>query len=296
MADRVCSDCNRCLDHSAYTNTQWARGVGWSRCFNCVQGFANLPTENGDAGRYNHSSRAEFTHHALDNPIAEGSFRWVAKGKSVSGPRSNQACVTKWFKTGAVFSKDFFRYDILAVDKALELVNRFNQLGIVDKEIKINVPQVWTFEDNCRDDWAGQMSLVEPFIQNYQKFNSNTGWNNESTAWGTVMQALSHFSYHATGGFYVLCDLQGGIYQHEVVLSDPVILSRRREFGVTDLGPHGISSFFSTHECDICHPNWTRPANPAQYFRPERGTFMMNRHVPTAHSRPLDTIYLEDDE
>ncbi|TFB03107.1 hypothetical protein CCMA1212_004516 [Trichoderma ghanense] len=295
MPDRVCSDCNRCLDRSSYTNTQWARGVGTSRCFNCVQGFAGLPTENADAGRYNMSNRAEFTHHALGNPIAEGSFRWVAKGKYVSGPRSNQACVTKWFKTGAVFSKDFFRYDILAVDKALEIVNRFNQLGVVDKEVKINVPQVWRFEDNCNDDWAGQMSLVEPFIQNYQKFNSNTGWNNETTAWGKVMQALSHFSYHATGGFYVLCDLQGGVYQREIVLSDPVILSRRREFGVTDLGPHGISSFFSTHECDYCHPSWTRPANAAQYFRPERGTLMMNRHVPTAPSRPLDTIYWDDE-
>lgn len=79
------------------------------------------------------SNEAEYTHAALANPIAEGSFRWVAKGKYVSGPRVNQACVTKWFKTGAVFSKDYFRYDILAVDKALEIVNRFNQLGVVDK-------------------------------------------------------------------------------------------------------------------------------------------------------------------
>lgn len=47
------------------------------------------------------------------------------------------------------------------------------------------------------------------------------------------MQALSHFSYHITGGSYVLCDLQGGIYQHQVILSDPVMLSRFREYGVT---------------------------------------------------------------
>ena len=27
------------------------------------------------------------------------------------------------------------------------------------------------------------------------------------------LQALSHFSYHATGGKFVLCDLQGGVYK-----------------------------------------------------------------------------------
>ncbi|KAM4061342.1 alpha-kinase family protein [Hirsutella rhossiliensis] len=113
----------------------------------------------------------------------------------------------------------------------------FNQLRIVNKAVKINVPQVWRFEDDgSSDEWSGQRHLCEPFIQDYQKFNSNSGWSDDSDAWAEVMQALSHFSYHLSGGNYVLCDLQGGIYQHEVVLSDPVILSRNREYGVTDLG------------------------------------------------------------
>ena len=49
---------------------------------------------------------------------------------------------------------------------------------------------------------------MEPFIENWEKFNSNTGWNNEGTPWPRVMQALSHFSYHASAGSTVLCDLQ----------------------------------------------------------------------------------------
>ncbi|KAL6881152.1 kinase-like protein [Trichoderma novae-zelandiae] len=296
MPRRVCISCNRYLSRSCYTNHQWAKGIGLSRCFHCVQGLPNLPVdEELDAGRYNSSNDARLSYYALRNPIAEGSFRWVAKGSYTSGPRRKQACVAKWFKTGAVFSDDYFKYDILAVDKALEIVNRFNQLDVIDKEVKINVPRVWTFNDDCEEEWVGQKALVEPYIQNYQKFNSNTGWNNESTAWGKAMQALSHFSYHASGGFYVLCDLQGGVYQHEIVLSDPVILSRRREFGVTDLGPDGISSFFSNHECDYCHPNWTRPADPVQVFRPAPRTLMMNRHVPTEYSRPLNTLLWADE-
>ena len=38
---------------------------------------------------------------------------------------------------------------------------------------------------------ASQKALVEPFIQNYQKFNSNTGWKDDWGAWPQVMQALS---------------------------------------------------------------------------------------------------------
>ncbi|KAL2015391.1 hypothetical protein VTK56DRAFT_5545 [Thermocarpiscus australiensis] len=102
------------------------------------------------------------------------------------------------------------------------------------------------------------------------------------------MQVLSHFSCHVSGGFYVLCDLQGCIYRHEVVLSDPVILSRTREFGVTDLGPSGISSFFSHHSCNrYCRPHWTAPANPVPHIRPVRSTTMLKHSVPTANSRPM---------
>ena len=48
----------------------------------------------------------------------------------------------KWFKTGAVFEEDYFALDIKAVDRALEIVNRFNELNIVNKTVKINVPSV----------------------------------------------------------------------------------------------------------------------------------------------------------
>lgn len=214
----------------------------------------------------------------------------MAKGQYTSGPRNGEACVAKWFKTGAVFSDDYFTLDIKAVDKALEIVNRFNEFNIVNKVVKINVATVWTFMPEAGPVWANQKALCEPFIENYEKFNRNSGWVNESQTWGEVMQALSQFSYHITGGNFVLCDLQGGIYQDEIVLSDPVILSRTREYGVTDLGPEGISSFFSQHSCNgFCRPNWTKPFNPTVVFRPVPGTTMIRRDVPTATSRPGDT-------
>ncbi|KAK2757066.1 hypothetical protein FQN54_005035 [Arachnomyces sp. PD_36] len=288
---RTCASCGLNLPQTSYTANQFSKGLGVSRCATCIHGRRsdNPSATPAESGRHNNSSQATTRTYDLEHPFAQGAFRWVAKGTYTSGQRSGQACVSKWFKTGAVFSADFFDLDLKAVDKALEIVNRFNQLSIVSKVVKINVPEIWTFE-TTGDEWDGQTVLSEPFIQNYQKFNSNTGWNDDSRAWGEVMQALSHFSYHLSGGFYVLCDLQGGIYQREVVLTDPVVLSRRGEYGVTDLGPDGISSFFSQHDCNkYCRSDWTKPARPTQHFRPVPGTTMIKRTVPTEHSRPFGT-------
>lgn len=80
----------------------------------------------------------------------------------------------KWFKTGVVFESEFFEKDIRAVDKALDIIASFNELGIASKIIKLNIPEVWTFVESYGSDWGGSKSLQEPFVQNYQKFNSNT--------------------------------------------------------------------------------------------------------------------------
>lgn len=290
---RTCASCRRNLPQSSYTANQYSKGEGVSRCATCVHGrYPDNPSSTPVAsGRYNNASASTFKLVDLENPFAQGAFRWVAKGTYTKGQRAGQACVAKWFKTGAVFSDDYFTLDIKAVDKALEMVNMFNELGVVNKAIKINVPQVWTFVDDGSER-SNHKVLSEPFINNYQKFNSNSGWVDDSRVWGEVMQALSHFSYHISGGFYVLCDLQGGIYQREIVLSDPVVLSRNREYGVTDLGPDGISSFFSQHDCNsFCRPSWTKPARPIRHFQPTPGTTMIRHTVPTEYSRPVGTRY-----
>jgi len=301
---RVCADCHRNLPRTSYTGNQYAKPEGVSRCASCVHGHHRDVADSApsDSGRYNDSSRAMYTYNALTYPFAAGAFRWVAKGKYTSGNRAGQASVCKWFKSGTVFEEDYFTLDIKAVDKALDIVNRFNQLNVVSKTIKVNVPEVWEFNRDCSGEWAGSKTLSEPFIANYQKFNSNTGWTDTRRNWAKAMQALSHFSYHVSGGMFVLCDIQGGIYQDSVVLSDPVILSRNRDYGVTDLGAMGISSFFYHHTCnEYCRSNWTRPSNPVEYYEPRMGTSMLRKTVSTALSKPRHTAavlptFEEEDE
>ncbi|GMH34716.1 hypothetical protein BSKO_02577 [Bryopsis sp. KO-2023] len=151
----------------------------------------------------------------------------------------------KWFKTGCVFSDTYFSMDINATDKAIEIVQKWNDERLVDETVQVNEAQVWALQDVCpglgdgsrnHHPRAGERCLVEPFIKNYQKLNSNSSWCDCSSPWARLMQALSHYSYHISKGELLLCDLQGGCYQSGVVLTDPVIMSHDRRYGVTDLG------------------------------------------------------------
>jgi hypothetical protein len=276
---RVCASCERSLPLSSYTINQFKKGDGTSRCITCVHGHRSDITPEGksSSGRYNNASGGFVQNEELARLFAQGSFRYVAEGRYTGGARKGQRNVVKWFKTGVVFEEEYFRLDIKAVDKAVEIVDRFNELDLINRFVRVNVPEVWTFKDDAGK-LAGMKHLCEPFICNYEKFNSNSGWTDDSEARGQMMQALSHFSYHITGGQFVLCDLQGGVGRYEIILSDPVILSRTRQFGVTDLGAKGILSFFSLHECnDLCDPDWTKPAKTVQHLRPVMGTTMIGR-------------------
>lgn len=183
--------------------------------------------------------------------------------------------------------RHFYATDLLTSEKAVDIISKFNKGGFVNKVIQVNLPQVWTFEQGSSR--AGQKVLQEPFIEKYQKLNSNTGWSDDSTPWPRVMQALSHYSYHSSGGKLLLCDIQGGVYSNGVVLTDPVIMSTTRTFGPTDLGTTGISSFFAYHKCnEYCRSSCAMPRDRRATYNPTAGTTM--EAVPTRHSRPAMTM------
>ena len=154
-----------------------------------------------------------------------------------------------------------------------EIIDAFNARGFIKQTVYLNHPGVWTFVPGCA--YAGQKALIEPFMKNCVKLNSNSGVTFGDENWPGLMQALSHFSYHTTAGRYVLCDLQGGILKggsSGVVLTDPVILSRDRSYGMTDLGSDGISTFFARHQCnEYCRDHWQKPRDRQVYFPANRG-------------------------
>lgn len=90
------------------------------------------------------------------------------------------------------------------------IIDAFDNAGILGagRKIILNTPEIWQYRVGRR------RALVEPMIENFEKFNSNTGWvTNSGAEWGEAMQALSHFSYHHSNRQFLLCDLQGGVYQ-----------------------------------------------------------------------------------
>jgi hypothetical protein len=225
---------------------------------------------------------------------AEGAFKNVYKGKYTEGERNGEECVCKIFKSGSVFEESYFNNELKVVKKALEIINQFNKNEYINKSIWLNMPTVWTFlESSSR---SGEKALIEPMISNFEKFNSNTGWTpNESSPWIEVMQALSHYSYHSTGRKLLFCDLQGGIYRDGFIITDPVIMSTTQEYGPTDLGSEGISTFFARHRCNkFCDKQWVVPQEKKVYFKVQKGSTMTlptrrSRAPLTGNSTPVDS-------
>ena len=211
----------------------------------------------------------------------------------------------KWFKDLDGDYDAFYDTELATVDKTLELLTAWNGAVIVSSTLRLNIPEVWTQERWFEDDYGNeeaeeQLTLVEPFIENYVKFNSNSGWvAKDQGSWGELMQALSHFSYHISGGQFLLCDLQGGIYRDGAILTDPVIQSRTRgRFGPTDLGADGIGTFFARHACNkFCSgKGWQRPRATRAVFKASEGTTMEAGEPTAPPGRARLTTAYEDYE
>ncbi|KAI1329181.1 kinase-like domain-containing protein [Xylariaceae sp. FL0255] len=223
-----------------------------------------------------------------DQLFAQGTFKNVYRGEYTSGPRAGQECVAKEFKTGSVYAASYFAEEMKIIQRTQKIIDDWHDANTINKRILLNSPEIWTYE------YDGAKSLLEPMIENFEKFNSNSGWaDGQGGVWSDAMQALSHFSYHNTGGQLLLCDLQGGSYQNGYILSDPVIMSQMQSYGPTDLGPDGIRSFFVRHTCNkFCKSWWQKPKYQGKANIPMRkGTTMAASHLPTRGSRmPLSGI------
>ncbi|KAF7936850.1 hypothetical protein EAE99_002199 [Botrytis elliptica] len=238
--------------------------------------------------RTNKSTTAEIVTSSI---FASGTFKNVWAGHYTSGERNGQACVSKEFKSGSVYEDHYFSEELEIMRRTQQIVDNFQTAGFLPgREIIVNRPAIWRFEGGPGRR-AGQLSLVEPMIENFEKFNSNTGWTGRNNVRNEAMQALSHFSYHDSGRRFLLCDLQGGSYSNGYILSDPVIMSQAHDCGPADLGYDGIKSFFERHRCgQFCDRDWVKPALTGRAPIPMRRGTTMER-PPTRHDRnPLSRL------
>lgn len=202
--------------------------------------------------------------------LASGEHRHVYHGHYIKGPRTGEQAVKKVFKTGSVFKASAFKTDMATNDKAREIITAFNshnssfrctgnETMTLRKPVYLNMPDVWT---STGADKA--KCLVEPMISGQcTKMKSNTGWVKDQAS---LTDALSHFSYHHTGGQCLLCDLQGNENGSRFLLTDPAIHSVGEAYGPTDGGREQMVAFFQKHKCNsFCHASWSRAADYNPY-------------------------------
>lgn len=97
-----------------------------------------------------------------------------------------------------------------------------------------------------------------------------------------AVQALTHYSFHISGGNFLLCDLQGAVVDGTVVLADPVTTSRLRQFGPKDLGPAALTAYMKLHTCTpACGKDWNVPKRVEEAevpFAPREASLMTDRN------------------
>jgi hypothetical protein len=200
--------------------------------------------------------------------LASGTCRAAYFGKDT---QTNQPIVIKQFVAERIDSRKLDRYwseDIEASRTAQNFAQQYNEYMNTSKPIYFVIPVVHHCFKNIGQPFKpSERVLIEPYLGNsYEKFNSNHGMVIESTTQGFSMPTLSHFSYHISGGQYLLCDLQGVKKNDRYILTDPAICSLTETFGATDLGEDGIRSFFASHKCtSLCENHWLKHPSPQPY-------------------------------
>jgi len=292
---KECSECDAVgtKQSGIFSASQWNnKGSDDIRCKTCVseasgvggyytdsEGNRSFRTIRNDWTERYSSTAGDETFGAsvdTDDLLETGAFKEVYMGRYTRGARHGEQCVSKMFRSHVQCPEDYFDKEVKASKVAAEIIESFNNEGIAPRSVKIriNMPSVRLLK-------GGTKCLLEPFVHNFEKFNSNTGWYDqeasEENEVDAVMQALSHYSYHVTDGKYVLCDLQGGRYLDGVILTDPTLHSLQAEqFGGADLGPKGISTFFGRHECnEYCQDDWTEPRKQHAFFKRHMGTSLI---------------------
>jgi hypothetical protein len=114
---------------------------------------------------------------------------------------------------------------------------------------------------------AQRYAAVEPLVPgDYTKWSNNLDY--VSPLGHMTPLAFSHFTFEATEGSGLVCDIQGVQRRHaatgteEYLFTDPQIHGTLRRWGKGDLGREGMRMFFTAHRCnDVCRLLGLTPSN-----------------------------------
>eukprot|EP01084_Bolivina_argentea_P044240 81437_1 len=150
-------------------------------------------------------------------PFSEGACRYAFMGQRREVDDDNDTydnVVIKKFKDKTAYNRSDWKGDIKCYDKASELIDSWNKLGLINKKYIMHKPLLiqtglvggsMTIPGSkhcpCEDEKKPEIEeyvLVEEFLEgNYEKWNSNSGWCLNSSM---SIQAFCHWTYHYSRG------------------------------------------------------------------------------------------------
>ena len=215
---RSCVLCGRVHDKASYSEYQWGEGR-LAKCNHCVRGQSQpeRPTLSAAERAASFASAAAVS---SGRAVEPSGLRSGAAGE-VSAPRAT-SCIARWYRDAplsfehegqynALGEKSLLLTDLRVAQAASSIIEEWNAARLVDGVmIQLAVPQVMQVASGLR---KGAHVLVERSVgrEPLTKFNSNSGWSlrrhaplergaSDEMRLAHVLDALSHFSYHASGG------------------------------------------------------------------------------------------------
>ena len=116
-------------------------------------------------------------------PFSQGACRYAyqARYTKFHNSRSHgERAIIKRLKNCTIWKREDWDEEIKLAKKAKEFVNKWNATHSVEKRYIIHVPEVIRTINTGRGFKSGEWVTLEPYIEgNYEKWNSNSGWNKE---------------------------------------------------------------------------------------------------------------------
>lgn len=191
-------------------------------------------------------SKSDITVQLATKPFQEGTLRIIYYMKDFSAAEQN-VCAKVSKEPNEPSQTYFLDVEMQAVAK--KFADSFNSKN-PPKTIKFLLPYVVEFKNRTTRMGKRLVVGVEPLLHGkYQKHSNNYGFVSQEDR--NTPQAFSHYTYHTSGGKFLVCDIQGV----EDIYTDPQIhsVSDRPRFGKADMGVEGVRKFFETHRCNaIC--------------------------------------------
>uniref|UniRef100_A0A1X7UR93 Alpha-type protein kinase domain-containing protein n=1 Tax=Amphimedon queenslandica TaxID=400682 RepID=A0A1X7UR93_AMPQE len=181
-------------------------------------------------------------------PFAKGRFRYAFKGRYTQhATKCGQSIVVKKFKDNYIWERKGWDSTLKIYSKAQEYASGFG------RGLEFNTCETGkvTFAGSSTKVQVNEYTVLEDYLEGkYIKWCNNYGYvSSEARGVDQILTAFMHWSWIRSRGEEMVSDIQGVKNGSRYRLTDPAMLSVKREYGVTDTGIEGMAMFFLIHQC-----------------------------------------------